>query len=174
MIQIEVKKLAGLLVYILAPLISGCVSPQFTVIKKAEKLDHSIRTIALFSDERNLPEAVKVELLNKGFDVVELQPNQARTNMSMNSSSEVLTTLKNMNKGVDAYLSIEVVWANDGFLHNANVRLYSVHTGQTIVWFSWRNGYGMTDGIPDRIVKKNLTESAQEITAKLTEYIKSR
>jgi hypothetical protein len=149
------------------------VSPQISVIKKAEKFDHTIRTIALVSDERDLSGAVKVELLNKGFDVVDVQHSEAITNMSTKSPSDVLAALKDMKKAVDAYLSIDTVWANDGFILTANVRLYSVSTGQTILWFSWRNGYGITDGIPDRIVKKNLTEAAQEITAKLTRNIKS-
>jgi hypothetical protein len=173
-VQLELKKLAGLFVCMLVLLISGCVSPKFTIIKKEEKLNHPIRTIALLSDERDLCGAVKVELLNKGFDVVEVQQSEVITKMPTKNPSDVLVTLKDMNKAIDAYLSIDTVWANDGFILTANVRLYSVSTGQTILWFSWRNGYGMTDGIPDRVVKKNLTETAQEITAKLTKNITLR
>jgi hypothetical protein len=125
-----------------------------------------------------MADAIAVEMFNRGFTVIDTNETSSLL-VRMNLSEIEVLTPENLSKlqdeGIDAYLSARTVAGYGGQPQSVSVRVNSTQTGRIIAGLSWQNGWGGRAGsIADRIMRKDTTEAAVEITNELTKQLGQR
>ena len=109
-----------------------------------------------------------MNLAARGFNVYDTQQSSnlfARLNMNELEVSSKQDFGKLKERGVDAYLFVRSSCGPDGMPENVTVRLNRTSDGKLLVGITWSNGWGGQQGsIADRQMRKNLAETADEIT----------
>mgnify|MGYP003595703542 CR=1 len=153
----------------------GCASSKISSLPVTATANHSVKAIAMAPSGGILADAVAVELSNRGYEVIDSPSTTkllVRLNMSEMEVSKPEGMAKLQGQGIDAYLSVRGVAANDGRPINASARLNSTHTWKVIAGATWQNGWGgMAGSIADRTMRKGLSEAASEITDALLKGI---
>jgi len=127
-----------------------------------------IHSIAMNPSGGLLGDAIAMNLAARGYNVYDTQQSSSLfTRLNMNelevSSEQDFDRLKK--QGVDAYLFIRSSCGPDGMPENATVRLNRTRDGKLLVGITWSNGWGGQQGsMADRTMRKNLAETADEIT----------
>ena len=78
-------------------------------------------------------------------------------------------------EGIDAFLAVKSAAGYDGLPQSATVRMNSTYDGQVIVGVTWQNAWGGHSGsIADRMMRKDIQQSAAEIAKELVKGIQKR
>lgn len=114
-----------------------------------------------------LAEAVAVELSNRGYTVIDPSDTSrlmARLNLNEVEIARPEGLSKLRDQGIDALLVVRAAGGYDEHPQSATARVSSTYTGRLIAGVSWQNGWGGQAGsIADRVMRKGLTQAAQEI-----------
>jgi len=155
----------------------GCAGAKMSVIQPSE-LARPVKRIAIAPGAGPFGEAIGLELFNRGLNVV--GSNEARAIVARVGLTEfeIMTTegFSALNeKGIDAVLVAKTVDALDGTPESASVRIADTVTGEIIAGITWQNGYGGMRGSPaDRMMRKNLSEAANQIADELASRIQPK
>jgi len=164
---------SGLLCIFLAACASSKVSTQ--ALNSVIATPQTVKSIAMAPGGAVLSEAVAIELANKGFTVID-SDSTTKLVARLGITEVELATPSGMSKlksqGIDAFLAVKGLAANDGRPISCSARLNSTSDGKLIAGVSWQNGWGGGAGsIADRTMRKGLTEAAAEITEALAKTI---
>lgn len=160
----KVKPIFYLILFTL--LFTACRSSQVSSVG-GNPPNHPVYNIAISTTGGILADAIGIQLVGRGFEVIE--PDQvsnlvARHNLSETeiSTPQSLQILRQNN--IDAYLIVRVSEAKDGYPQSASIRLVSTHTGKLISGTSWQNGYGGQQGsLADRMMRVDINKAAKSI-----------
>lgn len=171
------KKLQ-LLVALLSVVIvaSGCATSKMSSAPIASQIKHNVEVVALAPGGGLIADAVGVELANRGFTIID--PSSTSSMMVRLNLNEIeiarpegLAKLKD--QGIDAFLIVRGAGGYDEQPQSASARMNSTHNGKLLAGVTWQNGYGGRAGSPaDRVMRKGLSEAANEIAAALAERVK--
>lgn len=158
--------------------LAGCASSKVSTLPTTSEAGHAVKAIAMAPSGGVLADAIAVELVNRGFQVIDSESTTklfVRLNMSELEVSKPEGMSKLQAQGIDAYLSVRAVGANDGLPTSASARLNSTHTGKVLAGATWQNGWGGRAGsIADRTMRKGLSETAAEITDALVKGVRKQ
>ena len=130
---------------------SSCGGSKLSYVGGSSKISVPINTIALDPNGGILADAIGVELLNSGFNVIDTQKVtalMARLNLDEISIMQPTSLVKLKDSGIDAFLSVKAAAGYDGLPQSASARLNSTHDGKIISGVSWQNGWGGAAGSP--------------------------
>jgi hypothetical protein len=135
-----------------------------------------IRRIALMPSGGVLADAIGIELLNFGFDIVDtatVTSILARYNLNEFEIGQPQNIKLLADQGIDSLLITKSVAGYDGRPESASVRLISTATGSLLIGSTWQNGRGGAQGSPaDGMMRSNLSEAATEIAAGIGENLR--
>lgn len=164
------------LTLISATIIGGCASSKVSSLPITSQIKHPVKVIAFAPGGGLLADAVGVELLNRGFTVIDSTTTSSmmvRLNLNEIEITHPEGLAKLKGQGVDAFLVVRGGGGYDQQPQNASARMNSTHNGQVLAGVTWQNGFGGAAGSPmDRIMRKGLSEAAAEIAAALAERAK--
>jgi len=152
-------------------LLAACSGSKISAVQQSAIPSHDISRIAIAPGSGVLGEAISVELFNRGFTVVD--SNEATTILGRAGLKEYeLTSSRGFaalrEKGIEAVLVAKSVAEADQTPESASVRVTDTADGQIIAAITWQNGYGGRRGsVADRIMRKNLSDAANEIADEL-------
>ena len=164
------KKKHILLSILLITLFTACRSAQVSRVA-GNTPNHPVYNIAVSTSGGILADAIGIQLVNRGFEVIE--PEQVSSLVARNNLSETeISTPQNLkilwDDNIDAYLIVRVSEARDGYPQSASVRLISTKTGRLISGTSWQNGYGGQQGsLADRMMRVDINKAAKSIVKAL-------
>ena len=151
----------------LVVLLSGCAGSRVNVSRSPGALPHDVKTLALMPSGGVLADAVGIELLNFGLDVVDtatMTSLMARFNLDEVEVAHPQNIKKLADEGIDTILLVKSVAGYDNRPESASVRLVSTTTGRVIVGATWQNGKGGAKGSPaDGMMRSNLSSVARQI-----------
>lgn len=154
------------LFFVLA-MLSGCAGPRLNVSRSPNSLPHPVKTVALMPSGGVLADAVGIELLNLGLDVIDtaaVTSLMARFNLTEVELAQRQNIRKLSDEGIDTILLVKSVSGYDSRPESASVRLVSTATGRLIVGATWQNGKGGAKGSPaDGMMRVNLSSAARSI-----------
>ena len=114
-----------------------------------------------------LADAVGIELLNLGLDVVDtstMTSFMARFNLTEVEFAHPQNIRKLADEGIDTIILVKSVAGYDNRPESASVRLVSTATGRLIIGVTWQNGKGGAKGSPaDGMMRVNLSIAARQI-----------
>jgi hypothetical protein len=132
--------------------------------------------IALAPSGGVLADAIGVELVNRGYNVVDTQETtNLLTRMNLDEMEVMqpqrITQLRE--RGIDAVLAVRTAAGPDGRPQSASVRLNSTYSAKVIGGVAWQNGWGGQAGsMADRTMRKDVIEAAREIADVLVKAIR--
>lgn len=147
-------------------LFSACRSAQVSTVG-GNPPNHQVKNIAISTSGGILADAIGIQLVNRGYEVIE--PDQVSNLVARNNLHETeISTPQNLkillDNDIDAYLIVRVSEAKDGYPQSASIRLVSTHTGKLISGTSWQNGYGGQQGsLADRMMRVDINKAAKSI-----------
>ncbi len=148
-------------------LLPGCAGPRTNVSRSPDALPHDVRTVALMPSGGVLADAVGIELLNLGLDVVDtstMTSFMARFNLTEVEFAHPQNIRKLADEGIDTIILVKSVAGYDNRPESASVRLVSTATGRLIIGVTWQNGKGGAKGSPaDGMMRVNLSIAARQI-----------
>jgi len=157
----------SLSLFVCAFLVSGCAGPSINVSRSLNTVPHAVKTLALMPSGGVLADAIGIELLKFGFDVVDtatVTSLMARFNLTELEFAHPQNIRKLSDQGIDTILMVRSVAGYDSAPESASVRLVSTATGRIIIGATWQNGKGGAKGSPaDGIMRVNLSTAAQQI-----------
>ena len=157
-------------------LVAACAGSKMSVLQPKQISTRTINRLAISPGSGVMGDAIGLELFNLGLIIVDVQDAVAIVGRAGLQELEVTSTkgfeiLRE--KGIDAVLTAKSVAAADGTPESASVRVTDTATGQVIAGITWQNGWGgMRGSISDRVMRKNLTEAANEIANELLKRLK--
>lgn len=155
--------------------IIGCAAPQIRVIRSPVPLDSPIRTIALMPSGGVLADAIGVELLNYGFEVIDsgkITSLMIRDNLNEIEIIQPQNLRKLEEDGIDSILLVKSVAGYDRRPQSASVKLILTNTGRIVAGANWQNGRGGAQGSPaDQGARVDLVVAAQQIAKALGEVL---
>lgn len=155
-------------VLVLAAVLGGCSSPMVSNVSAPSQMPHEVRAIALAPSGGPLADAVGIELVGRGYviiDTAETSNLLVRDNLREIEVMEPRSLGAMKDRGIDAVLNVRTVSNDRGQPQSATARLNSTHTGQVLVGLSWQNGWGGFRGsIADRVMTADLVDAAKKIS----------
>lgn len=146
---------------------SGCAAPQVNVVRNQTPLGSPIRTVALMPGGGVLADAIGIELLRFGFNVIDT--GKVSDLMIRNNLNEIeITKPQNLlflnNDGIDAVILVKSAAGYDGRPQSANVKIIQTKTGQLVAGANWQNGRaGRQGSMADQDARVDLAVAAQQI-----------
>ena len=157
----------GLSLIVCAFLVSRCAGPSMNVSRSPNMVPHAVKTLALMPSGGVLADAIGIELLKFGFDIVDsatVTSYMARINLTELEFAYPQNIRKLLDQGIDTILLVKSVAGYDKASESASVKLVSTATGRLIIGATWENGKGGAKGSPaDGIMRVNLSTAAQQI-----------
>jgi hypothetical protein len=159
-------------------LLGACSSSKISSTQLTDQSLQPVKVIAFMPGGGLIADAVGIELSNKGFIIVD---SSSMSNMMIRLNlneieivrPEGLAKLKT--QGIDAVLSVRGAAAYDDQPQSISARMNSTATGRVIAGVTWQNGYGCAPGSPcDRVMRKGLTDAANEIANALAQRVKQQ
>jgi len=161
-----------------AALLSGCAGPRMNISRSTIALSHPVKTVALMPSGGVLADAIGIELLNFGLDVVDtatVTSIMARFNLTEVELAHPQNIRKLADEGIDTILLVKSVSGYDNRPESASVRLVSTGTGRLIIGATWQNGKGGAKGSPaDGIMRVNLSSAACQIATGIGRGLNSK
>ncbi|WP_156100036.1 hypothetical protein [Nitrosococcus oceani] len=161
----------GIVVLVGVFFLTACAGSKVSLTQPLAHSPQSISRIAIVPGSGVLGEAISVELFNRGLTVID--SNEATTILARAGLKEFEITSSQgfaalQEKGIDAVLAVKAVDAKDGTPESASVRITNTSGGHIIAAITWQNGWGGQRGsVMDRVMRKNLSEAANEIAGEL-------
>ena len=156
----------------------GCaIAPQVNVVRSQVPLEKPVRTIALMPSGGVLADAIGLELLRFGFNVIDT--GKVSSLMIQANLTEIeITQPHNLSRlftdGIDAVILVKSVAGYDGRPQSASVKIVYTQTGQLIAGANWQNGRGGVQGSQaDQNARADLAIAAQQIADSLGQALRS-
>ena len=149
----------------------GCATAVMNVSRNPYQLPQKVNKIALMPSGGPLADAIGIELLNGGYQVIDtttVTGYLARYNLNEMELYMPQNIVKLSTDGIDTVLIVKTVAGYDGRPESATAKLVSTITGQLIVGVTWQNGRGGAMGSPaDGMMRANLSDTAKQIAGGL-------
>lgn len=156
-------------------LLSGCAGSRISEMGQSNIIAVPVKVIALDPSGGLFADAVGVELLNLGYEVIDTATTSrmiTRLNLTEIEVNRPTGLQKLKDQGIDAYLSVRATSGRDGVPNSAIARINNTSTGKIIAGVTWQNGWGGQSGsIADRTMRKGLSEAVTEISTALSRHI---
>ena len=148
----------------------GCASQSMDISRSANPAARSVKRIALMPGGGVLADAVGIQLMNLGFDVVDMgvaTNSSARVNLNELEFAQPANLKDLANKyGVDCVLIVKSVGGYDDKPSSAAARLLDTRTGSLLAGVTWQNGKGGAQGSPaDNLMRSDVSTSAKKLAA---------
>lgn len=136
----------------------------------------TVQSVAMMPGGGLLADAVAVELMNRGFSVVD--PSQTtnlmvRLNMTEIEVSQPQGLARLRAEGIAALLMVRASGGYDGQPQSASARMTSTADGKLLAGVTWQNGFGGQAGsIADRVMRQGLSGAASEIANGLSRQVR--
>ena len=171
----SVGALAALLILPLA----GCIiAPKVTSSFPPVPLTTPIHSIALDPQGGILSDAIGIELIKHGFEIVDparFTNLLVRLNLAEVEVSEPKNLVRLGSEGIDAVLSVDSGPGYDGRPSTASVRVSATVSGQVVRGVIWDNGRaGELRSPADLDARVGVSEAAHQIADALAEGLKRR
>lgn len=153
----------------LGALLSGCASQSLEVSRAPSAASKKINRIALMPGGGVLAEAVGIQLMTQGFDVVDMSTSTSAS-IRVNLNELELSNPSNLRVlaseyGVDGVLIVKTVAGYDGKPNSAVARVLDTATGRLLAGVTWQNGKGGAQGSPaDNLMRSDVSVAAKKIT----------
>jgi hypothetical protein len=158
------------------PFLGACASSKISSAPVANQAKHNVRSIAFMPGGGLLADAVGVELANRGLTVIDSASTSSmmiRLNLNEIEITRPEGLAKFKEQGIDAVLVVRGGGGYDQLPQSATARMNSTHNGQVLAGVTWQNGFGGMAGSPaDRVMRRGLSDAANEIASALMERIK--
>ena len=159
------KKL--LLIVFVTISLGGCAPSSLNISSSPNSLSQEVNRIALMPSGGPLADAVGIELLNYGLDVIDaavVMGHMSRYNLNELELSMPQNISKLSSYGIDTLLIVKGVEGYDGRPESVSARLISTLDGRLVIGVTWQNGKGGAQGSPaDRMMRSSLGQAAKEI-----------
>lgn len=155
--------------------VGGCASSRVSTPSALAPLAHAVNRVALAPSGGLLADAVGIEIFGQGITVIDTQETSSllvRTGLTETEvmSPQSLSLLRE--QGIDAFLVVRSADGYDGRPQSATARAVSTHDGSLVAAVTWQNGRGGAAGsAADGMMRKDLTEAAQEIASALASQL---
>ncbi len=161
----------------LSLLIAACGMSQVSNSPVAVGTKLPIKSIAMMPGGGILSEAVSVELLNRGFTVIDASTTSSMM-VRLNLNEIEITRPEGLGKlrdqGIEAVLIVKAAGVYDDQPQSASARMTSTADGRLIAGVTWQNGFGGQAGsMADRVMRQGLTGAASEIANGLVKQVRS-
>ena len=160
-----VMRLAALSMVLIS--LAGCATSSVSVNSSSSADLSEIRRVALMPSGGPLADAIGIELLSYGLDVIDTATTTgllARLNLDEFAVNQPQNIRRLSERGIDTLLIVKVVAGYDGKPNSATARLISTKSGSLLIGSSWQNGKGGAMGSPaDGIMRGNINTAASAI-----------
>ncbi|MEY5014430.1 MAG: hypothetical protein RIS92_788 [Verrucomicrobiota bacterium] len=148
----------------------GCASQRMDISRSSNPASANVKRIGLMPGGGVLSEAIGIQLMNLGFDVVDMgvaTNTSTRINLNEIEFAQQANLKDLANKyGVDCVLIVKSVGGYDGKPSSAAARLLDTRTGSLLSGVTWQNGKGGAQGSPaDNLMRSDLSSSAKKLAA---------
>ena len=172
-----VKKATNLLFVCLVSLsLAGCASSKMSVSRNPNALPQKISTIALMPSGGPMADAIGIELLNYGYNIIDtgtVTGYMARYNLDEIELVMPKNITRLADDGIDTVLIVRSVGGYDDRPESATTRLVSTSNGQVIIGSTWQNGKGGAQGsAADGMMRSNLSQAAKAIAKGLGDALR--
>jgi len=158
-------------------IVVGCAAPQVNVVRSQAPLERPIHTIALMPSGGVLADAIGLELLRFGFNVIDtgkISGLMIRDNLNEIEITQPQNLSRLNNDGIDAVILVKSVAGYDGRPQSASVKIVHTKTGQLVAGANWQNGRGGAQGSPaDQGARVDLAVAAEQIANALGKSLQS-
>jgi len=145
----------------------GCAGPKMNISRPPNGLPHEIKSIALMPSGGVLADAIGVELLRYGFDVIDtgkITSFMVRENLNEIEIIQPQNLARLSTEGIDAVILVKSVGGYDGRPQSATIKIVLTKTGQLLVGANWQNGRGGAQGSwADQDARVDLAVAARQI-----------
>jgi len=156
---------------LLVAALCGCGMSKVNSVAIADGPKPATRTIAIMPGGGVLADAVAVELLNRGFTVIDANATSSmmvRLNLNEIEITRPEGLAKIRDQGIEAVLIVRAVGGYDQQPQSATARMTSTTDGRVLAGVTWQNGFGGQAGsMADRVMRQGLTGAATEIADNL-------
>ena len=158
-------------VLVVLVLLAGCAGSRMSIEQPSQPPSRPVDSIAIAPGSGVLGDAISLELFNRGLTIIDAQDavgivGRAGLQEFELTTATGFTVLRE--SGIDAVLVARAVAAADGTPESASIRITDTRSGRIITGITWQNGHGGTRGsVADRMMRKNLSEAANEIADEL-------
>lgn len=155
----------------------GCATQGMDVSRSASSAGTTIKRIALMPGGGVLAEAVGIQLMNQGFDVVDMS-SATSTSARLNLDELEIARPANLKAlaseyGVDGVLIVKSVGGYDGKPNSAAARIIDTRTGSLLAGVTWQNGKGGAQGSPaDNLMRSDVSVAAKNIARGITSALR--
>ena len=146
----------------------GCASQSMAISRSANPAAKNVKRIALMPGGGVLAEAVGIQLMSLGFDIVDMSVatnTAARLNINEFEYAQPANLKDLANKyGVDCVLIVKSVGGYDGKPNSAAARLLETRTGSLLAGVTWQNGKGGAQESPaDNLMRSDVSTAAKKM-----------
>ena len=152
-------------------LLSGCATSSVSVNSSSSADFSQIKKVALMPSGGPLADAIGIELLAYGLDVIDTSTTTgllARLNLNELAVNEPQNIRLLSEKGIDTILIVKSAAGYDGKPNSATARLVDTQSGSLLIGATWQNGKGGAMNSPaDGMMRSNISTAAKSIAEAL-------
>jgi hypothetical protein len=147
---------------------AGCASQSIEVSRAPYPASRKVIRIALMPGGGVLAEAVGIQIMAQGFDVVDMSTSTAAS-LRANLDEIEFTKPSNLRTlageyGVDGVLIVKTVAGYDGKPNSATARVLDTANGRLLAGVTWQNGKGGERGsAADNLMRSDVSVAAKKI-----------
>jgi len=158
-------------------MVTSCAAPQVNVVRSKAPLESPVHTIALMPSGGILADAIGLELLRFGFNVIDtgkISGLMIRDNLNEIEITQPQNLSRLFSDGIDAVILVKSVAGYDERPQSASVKIVHTKTGQLLAGANWQNGRGGAQGSPaDQGARVDLVVAAQQIANALGQSLQT-
>lgn len=162
---------------IIVCILFGCAAPKVNLFRTQAPMTSPIRTIALMPSGGVLADAIGLELLRYGFNVVDTGK---ITSLMVRDNLNEIEVIQPQNlsslsaDGIDAVILVKSVAGYDGRPQSASIKIVHTTDGQIVAGANWQNGRGGALGSPaDQGARVDLADAARQIADALGQTLQT-
>src|SRR3989344_4038094 len=168
----------GVIMVLQVFLISCATPPQILVSRSETFPEGPIRSIALMPSGGALADAIGIELLNYGFEIIDtgkLTNLMIRFNLTEIEITQPQHMVRLADDGIDTILLVKSVAGYDNRPQSASVKVVLTRSGKVIGGATWQNGKGGAPGShADQSARVDLSAAANQIASSLCKVLSNR
>lgn len=161
--------------FIMTISLTGCATSVLNVSHNPNQSSQKINKIALMPSGGALADAIGIELLNTGYQIIDtttVTGYMARYNLDEMELIMPQNISKLSSDGIDTVLLVKTVAGYDGRPESATAKIVATATGQLIVGVTWQNGKGGAQGsVMDGVMRSNLSAVAKQIAGGIAKVL---
>ncbi|HIF23230.1 MAG TPA: hypothetical protein EYQ27_15340 [Gemmatimonadetes bacterium] len=160
-----------------AALAIACQAPQVRVVRGPADVLESIDSIAVLPGGGVLSDALSMELLARGIEVIDAEQVASLVLLDEGHSAGgpgVRSLSRLQDEGIDAALQSNLVLGYDARPQTVTVRIIQTGTGKLIAGVTWKNGSGGERGSPaDQDARVDVDIAAQQIADAIVRILRA-